>query len=537
MRIGYRGSATAGLRWPSIGIVRALASVVEDIDVLVVGAGPTGLVLALWLVRQGVRVRIIDQLPEPGTTSRAIAVVPRTLELYRQLGLADIVVKRGRMLGAVNLWVRAERVGHVRLGEIGEGISPYPFLLMFPQDEHERLLIERLEAEGARVERPTTLSGFEALDDHVIARLCDASGNISECRAAFLAGCDGARSTVRRALSIEFAGGTYSHLFYVADVDATGPLANGELHVALDEADFLGIFPLAQQGRVRLIGTVRQDAVTRGDALTWDDVSSSALARLHVAVERVNWFSTYHVHHRVASRFREGRVFLLGDAAHVHSPVGGQGMNTGIGDAVNLAWKLAAVVRQRAPLGLLDSYEPERILFARKLVKTTDRAFQFVTSNSALVERARTKLAPHVLSALLERRRGRLWAFRTVSQTRIEYRSSPLSEGAAGHVHAGDRLPWLPGAAAGSDNFEPLTSLEWQLHVYGEAPSTLRAQAEALRLPLHVFEWQSAAERAGFEQNAVYLVRPDGYVAYADSEANPERLARYLGRLMHKLQT
>jgi 2-polyprenyl-6-methoxyphenol hydroxylase-like FAD-dependent oxidoreductase len=486
---------------------------VEDADVLIAGAGPTGLVLALWLVRQGVRVRIVDQLPMPGTTSRAIGVVPRTLELYRQLGLADTIVERGHVLGALNLWVGGERVAHARLGEMGEGISPYPFLLMFPQDEHERLLIERL---------------FEARDNEVIAQLRDTSGHTWQCRAAFLAGCDGARSTVRRALQMEFAGGTYSHLFYVADVDAGGPLANGELHIALDETDFLGMFPLAEQGRARLIGTVRQDAVARAETLTWADVSSSALARLHVDVERVNWFSTYHVHHRVASHFRAGRVFLLGDAAHVHSPVGAQGMNTGIGDAINLAWKLAAVLRQRAPLGLLDSYEQERSAFAHRLVKTTDRAFQFATSESPLVKAARLKLAPHVLSALLERPQTRRWAFRTVSQTRIEYRSSPLSQGAAGRVHGGDRLPWLAGAGAGLDNFQPLGSLDWQIQVYGEAPAPLRAQAEALGLPLRVFAWQPAAERAGFTQNALYLVRPDSYVAYANSEANPARLTAYL---------
>jgi len=314
----------------------------------------------------------------------------------------------------------------------------------------------------------------------------------------------------------------------VADVDASGPLSNGELHIALAESDFVGMFPLAATTRARLIGTVRQDALARAEALTWNDVSSSALERLHVEVERVNWFSTYHVHHRVASRFRAGRVFLLGDAAHVHSPVGAQGMNTGIGDAVNLAWKLAAVVRERAPLALLDSYEPERIGFARRLVKTTDRAFQFVTSDSPLVKHARMQLAPQLLAALLEHRLTRRWAFRTVSQTRIEYRASSLSQGSAGRVHAGDRLPWLPGAGSKPDNFETLRALDWQLHVYGEAPDPLRARAETLGLSLHVLPWCLAAERAGLEQNAAYLIRPDGYVAYADREANPERLAKYL---------
>ncbi len=499
----------------------------ESTDVFVVGAGPTGLVLALWLVRQGVRVRIIDRAAQPGTTSRAIAVVPRTLELYRQVGLAQTVIERGLQLAAVNLWIRAEPVAHVKLGEMAKGVSPYPFMLMFPQDEHEKLLIEWLEREGVRVERSTTLVGVEDRAADAVVRLRDAHGDVSECQAAFVAGCDGARSTVRETLQIPFAGGTYAHLFYVADVDAKGPLVNGELHIALDDADFLGLFPLAEKGRVRLIGTVREDAVARRDALRWTDVSASVLERLHIDVERVNWFSTYHVHHRVAARFREGRVFLLGDAAHVHSPVGGQGMNTGIGDAVNLAWKLAAVLHRQASPALLDTYEPERIAFARKLVKTTDRVFQFVTSAGTIARQVRTRVAPHVLATLLERPYTRRWAFRTVSQTRIAYRSSHLSEGSAGKVHAGDRLPWVQGAD-GHDNFEPLSSLAWQVHVHGEVVTAFRAQLEALRLELHVFPWQESAERAGLARNAAYLVRPDGYVGWADAETRSEHLVQYL---------
>ena len=149
--------------------------------------------------------------------------------------------------------------------------------------------------------------------------------------------------------------------FYVADVEATGPAIDGELHVALDDADLLVIFPIKGEGRGRLIGTVRQDAQNRHEALGWDAVSNRVIDRMSIKVERVNWFSTYHVHHRVVAHFRRGRAFLLGDAAHIHNPVGGQGMNTGIGDAVNLAWKLAAVLHSRADLGLLDTYEPERI--------------------------------------------------------------------------------------------------------------------------------------------------------------------------------
>jgi len=259
-------------------------------------------------------------------------------------------------------------------------------------------------------------------------------------------------------------------------------------------------------------------------------VSSSVFERLHIEVERVNWFSTYHVHHRVAARFGEGRVFLLGDAAHIHSPVGGQGMNTGIGDAVNLAWKIAAVVHARASIALLDTYEPERIAFARQLVKTTDRIFQLVTNNGPIAKQVRTKVAPAVLSTLLGRPRTRRWAFRTVSQIRIAYRSSQLSEGSAGRLHAGDRLPWVPGVDGGRDNFAPLTSLAWQVHVYGEATETFRAQVSSLGLELHVFAWHELAERAGLACNAAYLLRPDGYIGWVDVAARGDKLAEYLAR-------
>ncbi len=238
---------------------------------------------------------------------------------------------------------------------------------IFPQDQHERLLIERLERLGVSVERRTGLVSFTDEGERVIARLRGPAGQDETCEANYIAGCDGAHSTVRDTIGTGFPGDTYRQLFYVADVEAAGPPLNGELHVDLDEADFLGVFPLAGKGKARLIGTVRDERADRADILKFEDVSDRAIKHLKVDVQKVNWFSTYHVHHRVAEHFRKGRAFLLGDAAHIHSPAGGQGMNTGIGDAINLAWKLAAVLRGHAPDRLLGSYEAERIGFARRL--------------------------------------------------------------------------------------------------------------------------------------------------------------------------
>jgi 2-polyprenyl-6-methoxyphenol hydroxylase-like FAD-dependent oxidoreductase len=503
----------------------------SDTDVLIVGAGPTGLVLALWLQRLGIRVRVIDKAAAPGTTSRALAVHARTLELYRQLGLAEKIVGRGLELSAVNLWVRGERVGHVAFGDIGRGVSAFPYILIFQQDQHEALLIDELRALGVEVERPTELVDVEEQGDHVRARL-RRDGEDSTCRAAFLAGCDGAHSRVREGLAVGFPGGTYEHLFYVADVALSGPVADQQLHVALDDADFIAIFPLAAPGTARLIGTITEAAAGQArDQIGWDDVSPTALQHLQMKIERVNWFSTYRVHHRVAERFRRGRVFLVGDAAHIHSPVGGQGMNTGIGDAVNLAWKLAAVLRDRASPALLDSYEPERIRFAERLVATTDRAFTFATRPGALARRVRINLVPALVPPLMLRTAVRRFVYRTISQTAIQYRHSELSEGSAGPVHGGDRLPWIPPTAdspAAPDNFAPLRTLDWQLHVYGQPPPALVDAARRRGLPLHTFPWQPQMATAKLVRDAAYLVRPDGYLALVDPHASAPTLERYL---------
>lgn len=497
---------------------------------LIVGAGPTGLVLALWLIRLGVKVRLIDRTAEPGTTSRALAVQARTLEFYRQLGIDEEVVEDGAKIENINLWVQGSIAARVPLGRIGEGLSPYPFALVFPQDAHEKLLIEHLARLGVDVERQTELLRFEEHEASVRATIRGPGGVEEVCEAAYLAGCDGASSTVRETLGIGFPGGTYSGMFYVADVEATGLPVDDQLHADLEDADFVLVFPLKGTGHVRLVGTVREGSSVGHDELTFDDVKDKAIHHLRLIISKVNWFSTYRVHHRVANCFRKGRTFLLGDAAHIHSPVGGQGMNTGIGDAVNLAWKLAAVIRADASDKILESYEPERIGFARRLVATTDRAFTVVTKRSRTAQIVRTRIVPHVLPLLFGIPAARRFMFRTVSQIMVNYRGSPLSAGAAGDIAGGDRLPWTE-IAPGEDNFAPLTSLQWQAHLYGKARDDTAATCARLRLPLHVFPWQPQMRAAGLSRDALYLIRPDGYIGLADRDADSERLRDYVERL------
>lgn len=479
------------------------------------------MVLALWLTKLGVRFQIIDKLPEPGSTSRALAIQGRTLEFYQQIGLAQSVMNQSHKVPALNLWVKSAQAAHVPIKTLGLGLTPFPYPIIFPQDEHERFLIERLREAGVEVERQVELTAFA--EDGTGVRATLRKGGAEEARRyAYVAGCDGARSKVREVIGTGFPGGTYDHLFYVADIEAGGPPMNGELHVDLDEADFLAVFPLKESGHARLIGSVSDSAARDHEHLQFEDVQNRAILNLKIEVKRVNWFSTYRVHHRVAQHFRRGRAFLLGDAAHIHSPVGGQGMNTGIGDAVNLAWKLASSLKNPASAALLDSYEPERIAFAQRLVATTDRVFTGVLDPSAIARLVRTKIVPGLAPILFRVAAVRRLAFRTISQIAVNYRGSDLSHGMAGKVQGGDRLPWV------ENNFEFLSSLAWQVHIYGDATTEMRTWCDGNRLPLHVFPWRPVMRSAGLKRNAVYLVRPDGYVGLADAGASTAAIAKYL---------
>jgi hypothetical protein len=270
---------------------------------------------------------------------------------------------------------------------------------------------------------------------------------------------------------------------------------------------------------------VRGERAAHAEALKFEDVNDRARENMKVDVLKINWFSTYHVHHCVAEHFRRGRAFLLGDAAHIHSPAGGQGMNTGIGDAINLAWKLKTVLAGQGPDHLLDTYEIERRAFAQKLVATTDRGFTLATAQGRLADFFRTRIVPIVVPALFRFQAARDFMFRAVSQISISYRDSPISGAKAGKIKGGDRLPWAPTPLI--DNFDALRVIEWQLHVYGAAGAELINWSKSNKIALHAFAWHEAYGKAGLAKDATYLVRPDMYVALALESQDPVILARY----------
>jgi 2-polyprenyl-6-methoxyphenol hydroxylase-like FAD-dependent oxidoreductase len=494
-------------------------------EVLVVGAGPTGLVLALWLARCGIRVRVIDKKLVPGEASRAIVVQARTLEFYRQLGIVDDVLADGIQLEVMHLRRRGRDVARLPFREFGAGFTPYPYLFVYPQDDHERLLVGKLRAAGVEVEWGTELVAFTQSADGVSVTLTRA-GAREETTCAYLCGCDGAHSSVRHALGLSFEGGAYDEVFYVADVRVSeSSLRDG--YVNLAASGFALMLPVRSSGMQRLIGVIPREFAGRTD-LTFDELRDYAEQLLHVRVDEVNWFSTYKVHHRVAGKFQVGRCFLSGDAAHVHSPAGGQGMNTGIGDAINLAWKLAAVLHGRAAAPLIDTYEPERRPFALTLVKSTDRAFTLIAGHGLAGKLFRTCVMPVLIPGFVRFEYVRFLLFRLVSQIRIQYRGRPLSTGQTGDVHSGDRLPWVP--TADGDNFAPLASRDWQVHVYGEVAVPLREATDKLGLPVHQFAWSDRAGQVGLVRDALYLVRPDGHIALASETQEPARLTEYIAR-------
>ncbi|KAL4930210.1 cytochrome c oxidase subunit VIa [Aspergillus undulatus] len=487
-------------------------------DVLVVGAGPSGLVTALWLTKQGVSVRIIDKAKTDVSTSRALAIQARTLELYRQLDIAEDVVSKGHKIEATNVWSEGTHRGRIPIGNVGTGLTPYPFIHILSQDQHERILEDRLNSLGVHVERNRELIGFRENGSSITAQLrrtdsqdkrptAGIDNDFETCEATFIVGCDGAHSAVRHTAGIEYDGATYSHIFFVADIEGSGPTVNGDAHVTLNESEFILLFPYDDNRRARVSGAIDDRTAQKGTDICFEDVAPEIKRTLKLQIDKLNWFSTYRSHHRVAAAFRKGRAFLVGDAAHIHSPVGGQGMNAGIQDAINLTWKLSVVIKGQAGLSLLDSYETERRAFANNLVSTTDSGFNAVISQSYFARTLRT------------------WVVPFVSQIWIDYRHSTLSAGAAGYVHGGDRMPW---AIVGDvDNFESLKSISWQVQVYGAASPVLKQWCQTRDVALHTYTWDEKYQEVGLQKDAAYLIRPDTYIAVAEPAGNPQRFDQY----------
>lgn len=495
----------------------------DTASVFIIGAGPTGLFLAYALTRQGISVRIIDKKSGPSKESRAMGVHARTLEFYRQFGLAEDIVALGIQTGKVHFTVNGRKRFDFSLKEMGADQSRYPFLLTLAQDVHERFLIEALGKLGISVEWQTELWGITQSEDTVTVTLGLPNGERQSVVASWLVGCDGASSQTRHELGIGFTGGTTNGLFYVADVETD--INGSDIHLGIGESAVSVMMPVRTTGMMRLIGIVPKH-LTAKEQVEFGDIEYEAETLLGATISRVNWFSTYRVHHRVAERFHMGRCFLAGDASHIHSPLGGQGMNTGLGDAMNLAWKLAHASKGLASPALLETYFSERSPFAHLLVDTTDVAFGKLTAEGWVPTILRRWVAPNVAWLLTRFTATKHLLFRTVSQIRINYRASTMSHGRAGQLEGGDRLPFI----AGIDNHAVLNSVNWQIHVFGGVPDTLANMASAINLSLATFQLSPSARHKGFRPNTAYLVRPDGYIGLVFNADDSDSLGSYVAK-------
>lgn len=410
----------------------------QDHSVLIAGAGPTGLAMAIELKRLGLPVRIIDPAERPAQYSQALVVQARTLEQFERYGIADEAVARGRKLLRGSLVSEGKTIVSFDLNRIP---GRYPFVLFLPQNETERLLTEHLRSLGCEIERGTALLSFENTKQGVTAQLRHKSGGTQAVPARWLVGCDGAHSVVRRGLDVAFEGDTVGLDFFLGDFELSGPDVPGdELSIHLHHGDVVFVGRLNDKLARVIVVLHRQPGAPPVNRQPAIGDFQAALDRVgaRISVLSAVWMTPFHINQRKAARYRVDSAFLAGDASHVHSPVAGQGMNTGIQDAANLAWKLAGVA-DGASDQLLDTYDEERGAVGEALLKATSRGLSAVTSTNMLFEHLRDFLAPAITS--MEPVQHLLTGF--VSETAIEYRGSSIvaDYGGEGSLRAGDRVP------------------------------------------------------------------------------------------------
>lgn len=526
------------------------------LDVLVVGAGPVGLMMAITVAAQGLRCRIIDAAPEPEKESRAIGIQSRTLETFEMAGCVEQFLERGHLLQAFNLYGHdGRRILHIEFSELP---SRYRYLMTLPQEETERILTQKLQALGVPVERPTRLISFEQSANRVSAKLETRQGE-TELSCDWLIGCDGAHSRVREQLGLQFAGKTYDLQFLLGDMHVETALTESEGHGFGRPNGLLAVFPLGGQ-RWRLIADYPEAGWEQREKPSLEEWQRLVDARASVPMRLSdpNWTAYFRVNARIVEKLRDRRVFVLGDAAHIHSPALAQGMNTGLQDAWNLGWKLALVQKGLAKPTLIDSFEAERLPVEQNVLKITDFTQTVVANTDRRMEALRDFFAPLAaqIPFIAEKARER------ISELNVSYRKSPIVENSllpAGPA-AGERAPDAEIRVGGETR--RLFSLFGREHVLLVMSERKSATAEPQRLELAqqtvremseayghlmkaylvfrdprgeapvqgdvIFDIRGEIARRYGGITALYLVRPDGYIAYRSGVTQVEKLKAYL---------
>ncbi len=514
--------------------------------VLIIGAGPTGLMMACQLARHKVPFVIIDQKKSITNETKALGVQARTMEVYQQMGIAQEALRRGLIGEAVNFVIKGKPTRRIHLAEIGKGISPFPYIHMLVQHENEALLQHFLTIEGENVLWNTHLDTITQTNEEVEAIIITKDGERQTIIADWLIGADGGSSTTRKQLGMAFQGETHEQTFFVADTQIDWAYPQ-ELHVCLDKKNFLAFFPMKGDRRFRIVGALPNN-LKNVEGIPFETFIEDILKDMSIQlkVNNTDWFKTYKIHHRVVPSFHRGRCFLAGDSAHLHSPVGAQGMNTGLLDAYNLAWKLALVVQEKADASLLKTYTEERLPFAQELVKTTDRAFGMIISKNPILRFFRMNIFPSLFKLGTSYDRVRKFAFGRVSQTGINYRASSINRNhdsdsfSAKAPQAGDRFPYI--TSNNTSTFDWLDGTAFQLlYFYTKREEDVIVQLKNyldlsnLEIQFHQFDKERNVgffEGLGIKEQALFIVRPDMYIGYRSGSVDLMDMEVYFSRLL-----
>jgi 2-polyprenyl-6-methoxyphenol hydroxylase-like FAD-dependent oxidoreductase len=504
-------------------------------DVLITGAGPTGLALAVQLIRYGIDFVIIDQKQTTTPFSKAIGVQARTLEIYDQIGLADPLIELGAIASKARMFVDGKQRGEINFGEIGRGLSPYPYVLIVEQGKHERLLYDYIRSNGKDVLWQTELLSFRQDDSGLTAEISSRSGSSETVNAKYLVGCDGAKSIVRHSLGLTFGGSTFERTFYVADVDIDWQHPHDALQVFLMKDQLLAFFPMTGERQYRIVGTFPEEFAKDAGDILYEQIEQQIKrdAKLMLDITKVNWFSSYKVHTRHVNKFSVGRCFLAGDAAHIHSPAGAQGMNTGIQDGYNLAWKLSTVLSGVSSPEILNTYNEERLPNAELLTKTTDRFFDLVASPSPFLSFIRINVFPYIANAMFRLNAVKKFVFPRISQIMINYRHSSLSK-QTDHfaLSAGERMPYFE--VEGSSIYDHLKEPKFHVVTFydgrGTEPrqiSSVTSFADQQYLPLY----PKVTEIFGATRTFTIVIRPDNYIGFLTTGHPEKEILDYFGNI------
>jgi 2-polyprenyl-6-methoxyphenol hydroxylase-like FAD-dependent oxidoreductase len=516
--------------------------------VLIVGAGPSGLMMAVQLLRNGVQPIIIDIKQGPTDESKALAVQARSLEIYRQLGVIDRVTENGKQAGGVIFNEDGKQVASLAFDNVGEGQTPFPYILLYQQSKNERLLLDYLTVNCCPVYWETTLTALTQTAEQVTVQLQN-GGQLTTLTCDWVVGADGAHSAVRKQSKIPFNGETYSHNFYLADVELeNAELNDSKVHLFLGKRGFSAFFPMPEASRYRALGNLPEEPENKEDLKIEDILPGlDKTSGLSIKIKEAYWFTTYRLHHRMADNFRAQRCFLVGDAAHIHSPVGGQGMNTGLQDAYNLGWKLAGVANGQLNEKILNSYAAERMPVAKRLLSTTDKLFSMIMSDSWFAGLLKRWIMPAVLKLAWGNKAIRVGFFKQVSQIGISYRDSAINlhVSQSTQVKAGDRLPYLK-------VFDEKRQEETDLHEWCNKPGfTLIVLGKIAEIDLFALaKWitqkypgilnffylpKSAKNQPVFDafevnekQGKSIIVRPDMYIGFLNDKIDMVLMDNYL---------